>query len=250
MRCFLATLCFYSVIAVAAPQNPRPAFDAASIKTNKSGQAAASTVFPPGGRLSASNASLKLLIRLAYGVADYQVSGGPDWIRFDKFDVEAKSEANPSVDVLRLMLQRLLEERFQLRAHRATKQDAVYALVVAKGGAKLRVVPDDGTDTNRLRNDAWRGVKAGQGHLFTDKGQIAGLAAFLTQIMDRPVLDQTGLDGLYGFDFTLPPNILPSPDSSQSIFEAIQDQLGLRLEPARGPIDVLVIDGVERLSDN
>jgi bla regulator protein blaR1 len=127
-------------------------------------------------------------------VADYQISGGPDWIRFDKFDVEAKSEANPSVDVLRLMLQRLLEDRFQLRVHRATKQDEVYALVIAKGGPKMRAVSDDSTDTNGLRNDAWRGVKAGTGHLFTDKGEIAGMAAFLTQIMDRPVMDQTGLD--------------------------------------------------------
>jgi uncharacterized protein (TIGR03435 family) len=250
MRRFLVTLYLFSVVVVGAPQKPRPAFDVASIKTNKSGEAAASTIFPPGGRFSARNASLKLLIRLAYGVADYQISGGPDWIRFDKFDVEAKSEASPSVDVLGLMLQRLLEDRFQLRVHRATKQDEVYALVIAKGGLKMRAVSNDGTDTNRLRNDAWRGVKAGQGHLFTDKGEIAGLAAFLTQIMDRPVIDRTGLYGLFGFDFALPSNILPLPDSSESIFEAIQDQLGLRLERGRGTIDVLVIDGVERLSEN
>jgi len=77
MRRFLVTLCLFSVVAVAAPQNPSPAFDVASIKTNKSGEAAASAVFPRGGRFSARNASLKLLIRLAYGVADDQISGGP-----------------------------------------------------------------------------------------------------------------------------------------------------------------------------
>ena len=250
MRRFLISLWLFSVVAVAAPQDSKPAFDAASIKPNKSGEAAASTLFPPGGRFSARNAPLRLLIRLAYGVADYQISDGPDWIRFDRFDVEAKSEAGLSVDVLRLMLQRLLEDRFQLKVHRATKQDQVYALMIANGGLKIHAVPDDGTAINRLRNDAWRGVRAGQGHLFTSQGEIAGLAAFLTQIMDRPVIDQTGLDGLFRFDFALPSNILPSPDSSVSIFEAIQDQLGLRLERARGPIDVLAIDRLERLSEN
>jgi uncharacterized protein (TIGR03435 family) len=249
MRSFLVTLWFFSV-AVAAPQDPRGRFDVASIKPNKSGEAAASTVFPPGGGFSARNASLRLLIRLAYGLADYQISGRPDWIRFDKFDVDAKSEASPSVDVLRLMLQALLEERFQLRVHRAMKQDEVYALMIARGGPKMRAVPDDGTDTNRQRNDAWRGVKAGQGHLFTTKGEIAGLAAYLTQILDRPVIDNTDLNGFFEFDFALPQTIMPSPDSSVSIFEAVQDQLGLRLEQTKGPVAFLVIDHVERLSEN
>src|SRR6185436_15548907 len=171
MRRFLISLWLFSVVAVAAPQDSKPAFDVASIKPNKSGEAAASTVFPPGGRFSAKNASLRLLIRLAYGFADYQISGGPDWTRSERFDVDAKSDASPSVDALRSMLQRLLEDRFQLRVRRAVKQDEVYALMIAKGGMKMRAVPDDGADANRLRNDAWRGVKAGQGHLFTSKGE-------------------------------------------------------------------------------
>ena len=118
MRRFLISLWLFSVVAVAAPQDSKPAFDAASIKPNKSGEAAASTLFPPGGRFSARNAPLRLLIRIAYGIVDYQISDGPDWIRFDRFDVEAKSEAGLSADVLRLMLQRLLEDRFQLKVHR------------------------------------------------------------------------------------------------------------------------------------
>src|SRR5688572_27521638 len=109
-RC-LACICFLAAIStVALPQESRLAFDVASIRPNKSGERAASTVFPPGGRFSARNASLKLLIRLAYGVADYQISGGPGWINVDRFDVEAKSEANPSAAELRVMLQRLLED--------------------------------------------------------------------------------------------------------------------------------------------
>ena len=93
-------------------------------------------------------------------------------------------------------------------------------------------------------------MKAGQGHLFTKPGEIAGLAAFLTQILDRPVLDRTRLQSFYEFDFGLPQAILPSPDTSESIFEAIQNQLGLRLEPTKSPVEFLVIDKVERLSEN
>jgi uncharacterized protein (TIGR03435 family) len=249
MRPFFAVcLTVLMIVCAAQAQDSRPAFGVASVKFNKSGERASSTVFPPGGRFSAKNSSLKLLIRLAYGVADYQIAGGPDWIRFDHFDVEAKSEANPTLDELKLMLQQLLGERFQLNVHRATKEDAVYALVVSKGGPKFKRVQEE--DSERLRNDAWHGVKAAQGHLFTQKGEMAGLAAFLTQMLDRPVIDKTNLDGFFEFDFAVPATILPSPDSAESIFEAIQDQLGLRLEQTKGPIEVLVIDRVERLTEN
>jgi uncharacterized protein (TIGR03435 family) len=222
-------------------QNPR--FDVATIKPNNSGDSASTQFSPPGGRYVARNISLKLLIRSAYRLSNYQVSGGPDWIRFDKFDIDAKSEANPSPDEIRFMVQRLLADRFQLKVHNAIKQDAVYALVTAKGGPKIKAVPDNGTGQHN--------VGATQGHLFTTNGQISGLVPFLTQILDRQVVDKTGLIGFFDFNFALPTNILPSPDSSEStIFEAIQDQLGLRLDLTKGPVEFLVIDSVERPSEN
>jgi uncharacterized protein (TIGR03435 family) len=187
--------------------------------------------------------SLKLLVRSTYRLSDYQVSGGPEWIRFDKFDIEAKSELHRSPEEVRLMVESLLEERFKLKVHREVRQDAVYALVVAKGGSKLKAVPDDGSGRHN--------VGAGQGHLFAKNGEISGLAAFLTQILDRQVTDKTGLKGYFEFDFALPLTLLPTPDSSEStIFEAIQDQLGLRLELTKGPVEFLVIDQVERPSAN
>jgi len=212
------------------------------VKANTSGERASSTLSPPGGGFSARNASLKLLIRTAYQLSDYQVSGGPDWIRFDRFDIEAKSDLNPSQNEVRLMVQDLLQDRFKLKVHRATEQDTVYALVVAKGGHKMKAVPDDGSGRHL--------VGASQGHLFAKSGEVAGLVAFLTQILDRQVMDKTGLRGYFEFDFGLPATIMPSPDSTVSIFEAIQDQLGLRLEQTKGPVEFLIIDHAERPSPN
>jgi uncharacterized protein (TIGR03435 family) len=238
LECLLATLLFSFSMAQRTPL----AFDVASVKANDSGERASSTLSPPGGRFSSKNASLKLLIRMAYQLSDYQVSGGPDWIRFDRFDVEAKSDANPSQDQIRLMVQNLLQDRFQLKVHRATEQDTVYALVVAKGGPRMKAVPDDGSGRHV--------VGAGQGHLFTRNGEVAGLVAFLTQILDRQVIDKTGLHGYFEFDFALPATIMPAPDSTVSIFEAIQDQLGLRLEQTKGPVEFLFVDHAERPSPN
>lgn len=103
----------------------RATFEVASIKASKS-TAAGSTSFPPGGRFLAKNATLKRLMRTAYGVLDSQIEGGPSWVTFDKFDVEARSEGTASSDQVRIMLQGLLEDRFKLKVHRTTKQDSVY----------------------------------------------------------------------------------------------------------------------------
>ena len=244
----IVAILLLTLATISSAQSKPAVFDVASVKLNKSGDLRSSTLFPPGGRFSAKNASLKLLIRLAYGFADHQISDGADWIKSDRFDVEAKSETNPSEVEIKEMVKGLLEDRFQLKVHRATKQDTVYALAVSRTGPKIKRVPYDHAD--RLRNDAWHGVKAAQGHLFTTEGAIAGLVAYLSQILDRPVIDRTGLDGVFEFDFTLPATILPSPDSSVSIFEAIQDQLGLRLEQTSGPVEFLIIDHAEKPDAN
>jgi uncharacterized protein (TIGR03435 family) len=225
-------------------QPPRPAFDAAVVKPDKSGNPGSNTSFPPGGRFSATNVWLKLLIRIAYGLPAYQVTGGEDWTSsLSRFDIEAKADGNPSHEQLLAMLQTLLADRFRLKFHWVTKQDSVYTLVIAKGGPRFKAVPDG--------NNGLHSVEASRGTITAKNGEMSRFVWYLTQILDRQVVDNTGLNGLYDFSFVVPSTILPSPESAgPTIFDALQDQLGLKLEPGKGPVRFLVIDQAEKPPGN
>jgi uncharacterized protein (TIGR03435 family) len=193
-----------------------------------------------------------VLIGLAYDVFDSQISGGPNWLDTEKYDIQAKAGSALKVWRMRLMLQSLLAERFRLALHRETKEEPIYELVVAKGGPKIE--PAAGAKT--------------PGHLRVGTGQLTGIAApisWLTQSLsgnlDRYVVDKTGLNGNYNFTLQwtpdmgqLPqqrPDALPPPDASgPSIFTALQEQLGLQLKSEKGPVETLVIDHAERPSAN
>ena len=190
-----------------------------------------------GAKISLESVTLKDLIRRAYGVAAFQVEG-PDWISVERYDVIATTTSPVDSKQIAAMLETLLADRFQLVLHRETKVGPLYHLVVAKGGPKLR----EGTA------GAPGGVHTSSGKLAvkltTTNQSMANLVDLLAEPAGRPVVDRTGLSGVYSFDLEY-----ARGDDSQiaSIFAAVQEQLGLKLEPAKGPVEFLAIDRAQRI---
>jgi uncharacterized protein (TIGR03435 family) len=206
------------------------------------------------GRLTATNITVRELIRLAYDVKDFQIGQAPRWIDSQRFDISVKSvrtDANSLEDVKQLVRE-LLAGRFQLTTHRNSKQMAVYLLVVAREGSKLMA-----------HNDAGPRTRGGCGRLVGRRVTAYDVARILSRQVDRAVLDRTGLAGEYDFQLDFTPDSGPcrtasdSPGASSavdsglpSLYTAVQQQLGLKLEPSRGPVELLIIDRVEKPSDN
>lgn len=222
-------------------------FEVASVKANPSGPLAGfSEDITPEGRFSARNVTLWNLIRLAYHLRDLQISGGPGWIKNDGFDVEARPASPVSRDKMSQMLRSLLIERFQLKAHTESRSLSAYALAVSSSGSRLQ--PSTGADGPKIS-------KLGQ--LVMPKMSLDQLAQILEFDLDRPVIDRTGLAGDFAIhlqwtrerDRTAAGDV-PVDQSRPSIFAAVQEQLGLKLESIKAPVDVLVIDGVEHPSAN
>jgi uncharacterized protein (TIGR03435 family) len=194
---------------------------------------------------------LSELIYWAYGVRDFQVSGGPAWLARDRFEVQATAGRTSSEAQIKQMLQALLADRFQLKLHRATKEVAIYALVLGKNGPRLAVAKDAAL----CNGNGCFGVSLGS---LTGSGATMDFTAYvLSHLTDRPVLDKTGLDGHYDFKMTYdqssvtPPSpFMPTtPTEGPSIFTAVED-LGLKLEPQKASVEMLVIDSVERPSED
>ena len=262
---------------------PLPSFEVASIKPNRSGELRISIGFQPG-RFTTTGTTVKQLIALAYDVRDIQVSGGPSWIDSERYDIEAKEpdsvvEELPKLpsdqrgEQLHLLVQSLLADRFKLKLRHESKELPVYALVIAKNGPKLQESKPGDTYPNGMKGPDGRGqagmMRTGPGELTGQGLPTESLARLLSQQLGRTVLDQTGLKGNYDFTLKWTPDqssaavpvgpdagktgadTAPSPESSgPSIFAAIQEQLGLKLESRKGPVDNLVIDHVERPSEN
>jgi uncharacterized protein (TIGR03435 family) len=252
---------------------PKMKFDVASVKQNKS-DARSITNFPPGpedayapdgGSFSGSGVTLYQYISLAYDftVFDYQLlkSRLPEWVLTDRFDIQARGSGNPTKAQMRLMIQSLLADRFKLAIHFETREVPVFALVLAKPGKTGPQLhphtnePPCSTASPCGRFDSLPNPP-GQfriGARDVTMGFIANVLA--TSELGRPVLDQTRLTG--NFDFTLEwtPNMPVSPDfipdqSGPTYIEALKEQLGLKLESTRGPVQVPVIDHVERPDEN
>ncbi|HWE48355.1 MAG TPA: TIGR03435 family protein [Bryobacteraceae bacterium] len=233
-------------------------YEVASIKPSQGGGPPGPRV-SPGGRLNTTNTTLKSLIEFAYDVRSYEVSGGPLWLDSAGWDIVATPDQaiNPSaknVDSFRLMVRALLSERFQLAVHRATKELNVYALVVAKDGLKLRESgePEKPTD-GRLHIS--NGLLVGQ------KIALKFVAPMLAEYLGRPVTDRTGLTGNYDFELRWTPDPTENPlptDAGQTppdpggptLFTALQEQLGLKLESRKGPVEILIVDRAEKASEN
>jgi uncharacterized protein (TIGR03435 family) len=238
-----------------------PHFDVASIKLNTDGDYRVYVADNLAGRFSASGITFRLLLRYGYDIQDFQIIGGPRWLGTDRWNVEAKAEGvvgRLPVEQQKRAMQALLADRFHLKVHlEQHKLVPAYALLVEKGGPKFK----DNTAEAEFE------VRSGRGHISLKKARITVLAAQLTRQMGRQVVDKTNLTGEYNLalDWTpqagessvIPgqPGPPPEPrsdgdDVKPSIYTAVQTQLGLRLQPTRAPLDVLVIDRVERPSAN
>jgi uncharacterized protein (TIGR03435 family) len=246
-------------IDVTAQEASQQDFEVASIKRSEPGNARGSTFeFLPGGGLRIANGTLRAILETAYDVREFQILGGPGWVNSERYDILARSAdslANGAgtpndVKAIRLRLQALLRQRFNLDVHRETRELPEYLLEVAKKGAKL--IPGDASNG---ANNARTGIQRSCGQMIGTNATMANLSLMLARQLDRPVLDRTGLTGKYNFQFAWTPDTGPcsgSPESSNapSIFTALEETLGLRLESIKGPVDSLIIDHADRPSEN
>jgi uncharacterized protein (TIGR03435 family) len=246
----LAVIAVLAIVYAAMAQTPAGtlSYEVSSIKVNNSGSGNSSGDFGP--YLRATNYTLKSLVLLAYRIPEAQLIGGPDWIGTLRFDIEAKTadgvqlhgpEENLS------LIRSLLQNRFQLKVHRETREGAVFNLVIGKNGSKLPPAVDSGAPRSG-------GVRGGPDtvEMTGTANSIEDLIARLAPQVGRPVIDKTNLTGKFDFKMTFNPRPLVSATQSAApdIFTALQEQLGLKLESAKGPVEMLVIDSVQRPSEN
>ncbi len=230
-----------------------------------------------GGMLRYSNVSLKDCIRNAYRVKDFQVQG-PDWLDSARFDIVAKLPDGASKDQIPEMLQTLLAERFKLSLHRDTKEHAIYALVVGKGGPKLKPAEvQTGDDATPGAAPGGRGglprgamfmmIDPAGAHLKAPSATLSTLAEMISRFSERPVVDYTGIQGQYDFDLVFAPETMrnmpggkgmmmppgggehPQTDApaepAATIYESVQ-RYGLKLEPRKAPMEMLIVDHIEK----
>jgi uncharacterized protein (TIGR03435 family) len=266
IRLFAASILLAAALARAQPA-PQLTFDVASVKPTPP-DAQCGMIQPlPGGGLRVDCLSLQTILTWAYKVQDFQISGGPAWIKSLRWDILAKaqrseaaagepaefekmndSQQQRAMAETRTRLQALLADRFQLAIHRETKDMPAFTLTVAKNGAKLTESANGG------------GIRRGRGEIVGKGAKMAALASFLAVDLSAPVTDGTGLTGRYDFQLEWTPDRPASagnPGEPQSLdatgpslFTAIQEQLGLRLEPHKAPAEVVVIDRAEKPAEN
>ena len=246
--CALAQSAPVSSVAVPMAADAHPSFAVATIKPhdpNSSRQG----INPKGDRLTIQNESVSSLIAYAYSIHHLQVVNAPAWVENAPYDIEGKTETEgePSSDQQKEMLKKLLADRFALKFHREKRELSVYAIRVTKGGPKLSAA---------VNPDALHDQHAStQGTEMTQKITSASMADFMESMqffLSRPIIDQTGLTGRYDFTFRYTYDEADStdPNAAPGFFTAIQEQLGLKFEPAKAPTDVFVIDHVEKPSAN
>jgi uncharacterized protein (TIGR03435 family) len=224
---------------------PKPqAFDVVSIKPNSSGGDGTDMRSSPG-HLTVVNATADELLLYAFGVKDFQLGGKPDWLAKDRFDVDAVTGTSADLNrtTLQPYLQSMFADRFRLKFHREIRDTPVYSLVVAKGGAKLTVHSGEGQPITGIHSSS------GKDTVNARKTTMKRLAEVLSEQTDRVVIDNTGLRGEYDFSLAWASD-LTVDSQGQSIFSAIQEQLGLKLESAKGPVPFIVIDRVEKPDAN
>ena len=245
------------LLAIPAFAQP-PAFEVASIKPAAPEARGMSLNRDPAGGIVGTNLNIRTLIILAYHVQDFQLSGGPAWIRTDRFDIAAKPPAGSPKDVTWPMLMTLLADRCKLVVHREFHELPIYSLVVAKGGSKLQPL-------NRPPNPSIDGaVRNGPGTMTATGLTMQDLGLSLSGMVRRKVTDRTGLSGRFDFkleytpDYELRPDDTGKPAVQQApqfpdrppLLMALEQQLGLKLEPAKGPVEVIVIDSIEKPTAN
>ena len=199
---------------------------------------------------------LRLIMTVAYTVTDRQISGGPDWVNTDRWNIEAKANRRGTSDELHDALARLLEDRFQLKLRRETRELPAYILTVDKSGPKMAA-----HDAEDLKHEPIAGrFQEGQLYLNGQNVMMNYFAFFLSRALPLNVVDKTGLAGHYDVEFHYVPELpagargpdgaAPPPADGPDIYAALRDQLGLRLEKGKGPVEYLVIEHVEKPAEN
>lgn len=245
----LLTMVFIVSQGVAFAQGgDAPAFEVTSIKLSKLETTDPLIGISPG-RLTLTGFNLKMLMVYAYWIHPDQVQKTSGWMDSEKFDIVAKPERAVSQDQLRRMLQVMLTERFKLTFHHEQKELPIYTLTVAKGGSKMKArMPGDGGPGFRL---------VYQGNSLPGRNASISELIFVlqTRVLDRPVIDETSLNGRFDFDLSWSPDRLrgdtpPTDSDNPDLFTAVQNQLGLKLDSRRGPAEVLVVDHAEEPDAN
>ena len=222
-----------------AQPSPRPAFEVASIKPSPPEYVGFQS-YVKGERYTAMTATVRNLVGFAYSLRDFQISGGPAWSGSAAYNISATMPAPTTVDRAKLMLQNLLADRFHLSFHRITKKQSGYALVVDKNGPKLTESKNPGP-----------GLGLGRGNLNGRGANMGQLAKELSSQMESPIADRTRLTALYDFTLKWTPDVEAGDSSGPSVFTALREQLGLRLDAVKNvPVDILVIDAVEKPTEN
>jgi uncharacterized protein (TIGR03435 family) len=261
------------VTAMGSLLSAQATFDAASVKSNRSGFPGGTTDFRPG-QFVAVNQTLRFILVAAYDLPDFRIVGGPEWIDRDRFDIQARATSPVTRRDAMPMLRALLEERFALKAHTERREHPVYALIVNRPGAPgLRPAsPAACVDRGPQPVRVPPGELPSCGLLPARPGGLSGrsvlmelLTAQLSPLVRRPVLDRTGLTGRFDIDLEweideeqraalarlLPDRPLaPANPDRPGLLGALQEQLGLKLDSTRAPVDVLVIDAVARPTDD
>jgi len=238
----------------------RPSFEVASIKRNQSLDGG-SWQIQPGGRLRAINAPVFWLIMNAYGefqrtLLESQVVGAPDWLWAEHYDVVAKTTEDVAqmsqpeqFKTIPKLLQSLLEDRFKLQAHRETRRLPIYVLTFARKDRALGPkLTRSSLDCTKEKESTKCGFNGTRGHMIGGALQMLTLANVLQSLSERVVVDKTGLEGLFDVDLEYSPD--QTATDKPSIFAAVQEQLGLKLEADNGPVDVVVIDHIERPTED
>jgi uncharacterized protein (TIGR03435 family) len=278
------------ISAQSSPATPSPAgvgatgptFEVVSVKPNKSGDQRVMIQMPPNGRYTATNVAVRMLLRQAFDVQDFQIVGGPNWLATDRFDIVAKPpDGSTGPEQIRPMMRALLGDRFKLVAHNETREMPIFSLVVARADGKLGPKLSDAKVDCEARFAAAR--RGGPPSAFPAPGQpiecgfmiaagnmnVGGmpmleLARALSPMVGRMVIDKTGLKGRYDFQMAFAPEgrgFGPGPGpgpaeqppvdpNTPSLFTALQEQLGLKLESERGSVDVVVIDRIEQPTED
>jgi uncharacterized protein (TIGR03435 family) len=285
-----ATLGLLPVVLFAQAESRR-SFDVISIKPNRTNQGIPAIVFQPGGRVSAANVDVQQIILVAYALDDVQLVNAPDWIRAERFAIEARTGDALPTRTIRQMLRSMLADRFGLVAHTERRELPLIALTMARSdkraGSRLRpsgpecapiqappgvpippppppppsgtagpmrvILPTEEEPRQRC------GAAMTPGWISARSITMNEFRRVLSQLMGRPVVDETGLTGEFDLDMSFQPEGLrgalvgappPSLSDAPALGTALQDELGLRLDPRRGPVDVLVVDRIDRPSEN
>lgn len=246
-----ALACVTSLAAPGQPAAAPPAFDVASVKVSQIARTGGEgsrreRVDHTPGSLTMRNVRMKSAIQWAYNVKSYQVAG-PDWLESERYDIVGKAAGEVDEDQLRLMLQTLLADRFKLTLHREEKVLGVFALTVGKGGPKFKESETQG-------EMAMQGGRGGRFSGTVQRITMAQAADLLSQPLNRPVVDETGLKGRYDVTIDVAAYLGNEAqmkeiqaDPTQIIFAIVQEQLGLKLEPKKSTVQLLIVDGAERV---